>query len=551
MPALRSSKLQGTVVLPVCQEERGQGNLRSYVPRIEEVRPADKIAEPTGTSGHTVAWFVQAAQGQQFVVCPMLSFFVEHSIAIKVESVLPCAQQVASSPMKSVKVAGQWYQGRCAAERTVAVILSTSCTSSFTVQAVEGSARLGRCCTEAWVAKSVDGIPVVDVTQLTALVGRTLILQRPHERVYVLRSPEEQLSRLLVDLSAECGVRLLAAPAAHGDVALLGCKGLVPSEVFSQIEARFSVVFSQSAETIPATEATEAVLRRLIAFGAKHALCQDSWQSVEHPYRLFQTQTASAMEVLQRPSLRMPCVDVTCVRATATQQKIVAELCLSPAVRLIQPLATFLTRAAQSPDLAGRFRLEGSKAVFRPVTHVLPRLTPAEVTHVWTNGFLPTMQLPVELQSKEAFVEYWRLIHGLRLTDAELSTFARVEFSSYEKYSGLVLTYPVACLWRTPWTEQPALSRQHGPSILKQVLQSLEQHSAFASEIVCQETADPLSLHLAPEESLKPMKLPQSQSVPAKPESSESARPARGKRRLILPILQAPSRDSNSRRRLG
>ena len=585
---------QGRVVLPVCQEEsdlRADLTPTPGAPR-ETGWSTEKISDP-GNAGHSlegnrVAYTIQATKGDQFVVCPMLSFFMEYSIPIKVESVASCAspQGVNFAPVKSIKITGKWQQGRSSVEKAVSVVLCAS-SSSFIVQAVEGCASLRRCSAEAWVARTADGIPLCEAQ---ALVGRVLMLQRPSERVYVLRSPEEQLSRLLVDLSADCGVPLLAAPATHGAVAVLGCNSLVPPQVLSQLESKFSIVFSQSAETIPVAQATEAILRRLIAFGAKHALCQDTWQAVEHPYRFFQTQAASASEVLQRPSLRMPCVDVACVKATATSTKIVAELSLSTAVRLIQPLATFLTRAAKSPELAGRFRLDGSKAVFRPQTHVLPRLTPAEITHVWTEGFLPTMQLPVELQTKEAFVEYWRMIHGLRLTDADLSAFARVEFATYERQNGLVLTYPVACLWRTPWTEQPALSRQHGQNILKQVLQSLEQHSSFASHLAAlQESLDPpVSLHVSiPEETLKalkplksqqpsqsqPMKSQhsqpmkpqqsqpmkpqhsqqsqairsqksQSQTLPAvKPEASEGSRP-RGKRRLILPVLQAPAKDS-------
>lgn len=559
MPSLtafgRSRKAEiGNVVLPVEQESgasQRHGRAGHMTGRIHQ----------ESSAGHPIVWSIEASAGREFVVCPRLSFQVQNCISIKVESVSACS--AVESSAFSIKVAGTWQGSPGSSERTqrVTVILvktaavdrdaashavtsadaSNASAEAWSVQALEGPLNLKRCSQENWLAVTTDGGPLTSLLP-HGILGSNIILQRPRERVYVLRSPEEQLSRLLVDLSKECGEPLLAAPAAHGAVALMGYKNLVPSAVLSHIEQRFSVVFSQS-ETIPVTQATEAILRRIIAFGAKHALCQQSWQTVEFPYRLFQSDALSR-DVLQRPSLRVPCVDIACEKAHASPTKVVAELCLTTAVRLIQPLAPFLMRAAKCPELpelAGRFRLDGSKAVLRPPTHVLPRLTAAEITHIWSDGFLPTGQLPVELQTREAFVEYWRMIHGWRLSVSDLSSFARVEFAGQKANPGLVLTYPVSCLWRTPWTEQPALSRQHGHAILKQVFEGLEQQISFASQLSSAENVDPLTLHvLLPKDSLKvlrPSKIVEPDST-QKSQADEVPEKSR-KRRLLLPLVQS------------
>eukprot|EP00435_Cladocopium_sp_Y103_P059603 s2072_g21.t1 len=558
MPSLtafgRSRKAEiGNVVLPVEQESVSVSGASQRHGRAGHM--TGRIHQES-SAGHPIVWSIEASEGREFVVCPRLSFQVQNCISIKVESVESVfACSAGSSASFSIKVAGTW-QGSERTQRVALILVKASVTSTestdasnafsnafaeaWSVQALEGPLNLKRCSRENWLVVTTDGGPLTSLLP-HGIVGSNIILQRPRERVYVLRSPEEQLSRLLVDLSKECGEPLLAAPAAHGAVALMGYKNLVPSAVLSHIEQRFSVVFSQS-ETIPVTQATEAILRRLIAFGAKHALCQQSWQTVEFPYRLFQSDALSSLEVLQRPSLRVPCVDIACEKAHASPAKVVAELCLSTAVRLIQPLAPFLMRAAKCPELAGRFRLDGSRAVLRPPTHVLPRLTAAEITHIWSDGFLPTGQLPVELQTREAFVEYWQMIHGWRLSASDLSSFARVEFAGQKSTPGLVLTYPVSCLWRTPWTEQPALSRQHGHAILKQVFEGLEQQSSFASQLSSAENVDPLTLRVSlPKDSLKmlkPSKIVEPDSIQKSPQVDEIPEKSR-KRRLLLPLVQS------------
>ncbi len=526
-------------VLPVESCPGGSGPARPQGAR--HARHARHARQDIKT-GQTSVWSIEASPGREFFVCPFLSFQVESCISIKMES----AARMGSF---SIKVVGTWQ--RSEKVQQVSLILrkvesrGTDAKNSYgvpgaeawIVQALEGAGDLVRCSKEAWLAVTMDGRPLSSVLP-HVVAGNHILLQRPRERVYVLRSPEDQLSRLLVDLSRECGEPLLAAPAAHGAVAVMGYRNLVPAAVLSQLQERFSVVFSQSAEIIPVTQATEAILRRLVAFGAKQALCQQGWQTVEFPYRLFHAEALSNLEVLQRPSLRVPCVDIACEKAYASPGKVVAELCLSTAVRLVQPLASFLLRSSKCPELAGQFRLDGSRAILRPPTHVLPRLTSAEITHVWCDGFLPTNQLPPELQSKQAFAEYWKIIHGLHLSASDLSSFARVEFTGQKFDAALVLTYPVSCLWRTPWTEQPALSKQHGQAILKQVFQSLEHHSVYSSHLSFTQIVDPVSQDMShpadPSKSMQATKngFQKSSEVEEAPEKG-------GKRPLLLPLVQA------------
>jgi hypothetical protein len=133
------------------------------------------------------------------------------------------------------------------------------------------------------------------------------------------------------------------------------------------------------------------------------------------------------------------------------------------------------------------------------------------------------------------------MIHGWRLSVSDLSSFARVEFAGQKANPGLVLTYPVSCLWRTPWTEQPALSRQHGHAILKQVFEGLEQQISFASQLSSAENVDPLTLHvLLPKDSLKvlrPSKIVEPDST-QKSQADEVPEKSR-KRRLLLPLVQS------------
>ncbi|CAJ1374435.1 unnamed protein product [Effrenium voratum] len=525
--------------------------------RDARVTPTPFSAQTSATSHeNTVTWCFDAE-----LVWPLMGFYAEHSIPVLVNSV--STQPFRGFESTCLMVTGEVQRSRLkpreanAAPMPVVLTLAPrgDASSEFYVVGVQGSSSLNRCSKEAWLAVRADGLPFTPALGGALQPGAVLLLQRP-ERVYVLRSPEEQLSRLLMDLAQRRGLRLFAAPAGYGAVALLGEARLAEGlpELRAQIQQQFSIVLAHC-EPIPTVKASEAILRRLIASGARHVLCQDAWQSVEFPYRLFHSQ---ALSTDARRSSRVPCVDVACTQVKASA-KVVAQLAFSPAVRLTQPLAPFLARAEEAPDLAGDFRLEGGRAVRRPTIHVLPRLTPAEISHIWVGHMPPAAHLPEELRSKEHFAEYWRLIHGMTLP-SHPTAFARVEFGANCREANLVLTYPVVCLWRTPWTEQPALSRQHGPNILRQVVQSLEKSSWARSTVSYAEDADPLCLHLPakPASPLKP-KLERaetrshqqshgSSTQHTKTDVSKQEDGQSGKRRLILPVLPVSSQPAKRRR---
>ena len=520
--------------------------------------------EPKSELDHNAQLSIVAPTGCSFIVCPYLPFVVESGLAVTITAV-----KASNSRSGCIEISGTWrrshWQSRCEAQGPgigVKLTLGTDRPSvpvpgqGLHVITTHGAASLQRCAAEKWVALQGDGHQIYLSAAHKLRLGSTLLLQRPRERVYVLRNPEEQLSRLIAQLSAEKGMQVLAAPASGGAVAAMAaCKSssgkLIMDEVLAEIEQRFSVVFvpERAAENIPATKATDAILRRLVAFAVRHSLRRDSWQSAEFPYRLFQSQSMSNAEILQRPSLRVPCVDVGCDKASSSCSQIAAELRFSAAVRLVQPLAPFLARSARSPELAGSFCLQGSEAIKRPPIHVLPRLTAAQITHIWQDGQIPKEQLPPELQEVSAFSDYWRLIHGHILPEGSLASFARVQFLGGDQSAecGLVLTYPVSCLWRTFWSPQPALSRQHGAAIVKQILQSLSQNASFGTwHLQCGGSdvteAIPVQLSLN-----RPVVQQDVEAKVAKPvETGErlgcapSARKTgrTGKRRLILPLVQ-------------
>jgi len=325
---------------------------------------------------------------------------------------------------------------------------------------------------------------------------------------------------------------------------------LIAHEVLLEMELRFSIVFlpDRAAANLPAAKATDAILRRLVAFAVRDSLRRDSWQSAEFPCRLFQSQSMSSTDILQRPSLRVPCVDVECDKASASSSQITAELRFSADVRLVQPLAPFLARSSRAPELAGSYCLQGFGATKRPRIHVLPRLTAAQVTHIWPEGQMPKEQLPEELQTDSAFRDYWNLIHGHTLQSSPggspgSQSFARVAFlGDPSQEFGLLLTYPVSCLWRTFWVNQPALSKQHGPAIVKQVLQSLGRNSTFGTwRLQCGfEQAGPLVM---PSALLNRPMAQEKLDVPVEePEMSASRKTGHtGKRRLILPLIEHAS----------
>ena len=562
-----------SVLLPVYGEAQksgnsGQQNLTRSAVGNKAGLQSFKLpeTEAPGELDHLAQLSIDAPAGHSFTVCPFFPFVVENCVAIVVDDV-----KMSGSNSGYIEIAGTWRRSHWrsvgdsdATGVSVKLTLRTdaavpghngppTASQKLCVASAQGSGSLLRCAAENWLAIVGDGVPLHLSAVAQLRPGSTLLLQRPQARVYVLRSPEEQLSRLLMQLTSQRGGQLLAAPASGGVAVMAACKCssgmLLEAEVLAEIEQRFSVVFlpERAADNIPATKATDAILRRLIAFGVRHSLRKDMWQSAEFPYRLFQSQSVSSTEVLQRPSLRVPSVDVVCDKASTASSQIIAELRISAAVRLVQPLAPFLARAGCSPE-----------ATKRPPVHVLPRLTAAQVTHIWQDGQMPKEQLPQELREANAFSDYWRLIHGHVLNESSLTSFARVEFlgmdRSYER--GLVLTYPVSCLWRTFWTCQPALSKQHGVAIFKQVLHSLDQNAAFGTwHLRCNSSNWTAAAAVPPMKTALKYSRERSQDATAtmakkveEPERESTAsaqivpRIGRtGKRRLILPLLQHAS----------
>ena len=225
MPSLtafgRSRKAEiGNVVLPV--EESGASGASGASQRHGGAGHSGRIHRES-SAGHPIVWSIEASAGREFVVCPRLSFQVQNCISIKVESVSACS--AVESSAFSIKVVGTWQGSPGFSERTqrVSVILvktaravdrdaashavtsahaSNAFAESWSVQALEGPLNLKRCSQENWLAVTTDGGPLTSLLP-HGIVGSNIVLQRPGERVYVLRSPEEQLSRLLVDLSKD------------------------------------------------------------------------------------------------------------------------------------------------------------------------------------------------------------------------------------------------------------------------------------------------------------------------------------------------------------
>lgn len=121
------------------------------------------------------------------------------------------------------------------------------------------------------------------------------------------------------------------------------------------------------------------------------------------------------------------------------------------------------------PEIAEMFALDGYFARNRPTICVLPQLTTAEITHVFSEGLPPCTELPSDLRDTAAFPDYWNLVHGYNLPVAQKG-YARVVFRA-----GSMLTYPLACLWRRPWIVQPMMSVTAAPDIIKRASMSFEQ----------------------------------------------------------------------------
>ncbi|CAE8646889.1 unnamed protein product, partial [Polarella glacialis] len=214
----------------------------------------------------------EAPPDSELSVCPYLPFTVETSFGIMVACASTSMPPPGIGAATCVQVTGHWHRSatlgiserRLGAAPVTLVLAASGSLDAVALDTIgssvdlrvrvisaQGPGNFGRCAGEHWAAVSIGDVPPGPQWLAQLRPGVKLVLQRPPERVFVLRSPEEQLSRLLVQLAAEQGVRLMAAPAAHGAVAVMAPKAfrgpekpLVPWDVLEQIEHRFSVVFA-------------------------------------------------------------------------------------------------------------------------------------------------------------------------------------------------------------------------------------------------------------------------------------------------------------------
>lgn len=421
---------------------------------------------------------------QCVLVCPRLPFAIEDSVDVVVKRTGAVAE-----PAGGVQVVGAWHRPSLGMTRPVVLVLANSVSAhgkgdsrqrGFAYVAfAEGPGSFKRCMEERWRLEEIAGAIVGPRWPEQLQAGIRLTLRRPSERVLVLRQPEEQLSRLMMQLGSEYGAELLAAPAGHGAVSLMATSNTsspclsVPQVLFDHLEFRFSVVFADvsdegAVETRAVEKTPEVTLQKLLAFGVRHGLRGHGWLTVEWPQRLCLAEAlgSGGTHCEQRLSLRVPCVDVSCRRVSVKHGRVVADIELQPAVRLVQPFTPYVVR-----NIVPK---EGS-AIQQTLVHVLPRLTCAESTHVWVDKFPPKNVLPDDLDSPKAFADYWRLIHGHHLPLQSLHSFARIVFKGRGEDVGLALTYPSACLWRSEWVIQPLQTQQHGRRIVQQALVSLQR----------------------------------------------------------------------------
>lgn len=526
--------------------------------------PRGTLPDEQGGVQHRVKLTLQAPPGSVLQVCPALRICPEFRFLVTVLRAVP------QSASGAIEVTGEWQRKLSGTAEQLAKVLVTlvppdAVHSKPYVRAAKGPGGFPRCAEEQWL---LDGVG--DLRQQLK-PGMKIALQRSPDRVLVLRSPEEQVSMLLMQYSNQ---RLLAAPASNGIISVMAVKAtgkaLIPLQIVEDLERRFSIILPdmdanarKDLELLRLEEAPEATLRKLLACGVRHCLQQAGWLSVETPFRLCLEEALRGLDTAPqlRTSVRVPSVDVRCLSARVDGNQIVAEIGLTPAVRLTQPLLPHLLRAKQQPDLVGTFGVdEQSRCVGQPVIAVLPRLTPAEITHLWTEALPPMEMLPADLRDVDRFVDYWRLIHGQRLHPQRLGGFARVCFRSGGGCeAGLVLTYPLTCLWKRHWTILPQFSRQHGPKIVQQALLALAAGSLLGSSpsatlvdalqaepprgppapflVPASQVAAPVALAQAPSGSETPKA--RSHAVPPPAKARPVATPARAGMRQQPPVALA------------
>lgn len=470
--------------------------------------------------------------GRPCVICPFLPFRIESAFTISIARVQGGAGGVANGVNE---VWGGWRRPKAGAvcrdlpEMPVRLSLSVAGDGGLRVVSAQGPGRFRRCAVEHWEVATIGGMPPA-MASASALAGThwaaqlrpgaALVLRRPHRRALVLRKPEQQTSRLLIQIARTQGSLLLAAPTGSGAaVAVLtvppvaegaeqqwttGVSGngdagavravprgaaipsLVPQSVRDELEERFGVVLAEEADAAEVTtpsNVAEVTLQRLLAAGAVACLRAKGWASVEEPSRLIPSSyltegmaaaggdgESAQIGGRRKPlpaATRVPCVDVACRRAVAeTPNRLVADIEITPSVRRAQPVATHLARGLHVPELLGPFVQNSSRTMpVRPRVRVLPQMTEAEVVNIFPKGLPPAPQLPEDLRTVDDFSTYWRFVHGFELAPTKLFSggFATVVFP---KADFGPLTYPLACLWRHAWVEQPMMTRKLAPKIV-------------------------------------------------------------------------------------
>ncbi|KAF4664598.1 hypothetical protein FOZ61_000669 [Perkinsus olseni] len=141
--------------------------------------------------------------------------------------------------------------------------------------------------------------------------------------------------------------------------------------------------------------------------------------------------------------------------------------------------ASMLTVTQCVPE-QGLLRMQVSPATFRVVKPDLSSSDPVELLHprcvllphmteATIVGWGPAPNPPPGLKSKEDLVRYWRYLHGYELPEDAVKRTVQVQFPR----GSLVLTYPLGCVWATPWTYLPAKTGQFGARLNREVVEAV------------------------------------------------------------------------------
>ncbi|KAF4697566.1 hypothetical protein FOZ60_004438 [Perkinsus olseni] len=164
--------------------------------------------------------------------------------------------------------------------------------------------------------------------------------------------------------------------------------------------------------------------------------------------------------------------------------------------------ASMLTVTQCVPE-QGLLRMQVSPATFRVVKPDLSSSDPVELLHprcvllphmteATIVGWGPAPNPPPGLKSKEDLVRYWRYLHGYELPEDAVKRTVQVQFPR----GSLVLTYPLGCVWATPWTYLPAKTGQfdliesHEPQPEAHPTMALPQKASEVPRKECQSVED-------------------------------------------------------------